>query len=96
MTLTERIKSLSKKANIAIGVIAVVVIAAVAAGIIVFARSSYLANTMRLLRIEGTVNIEDSKGGSKPVSDYVRFKSRTCFRRARQRQGSHAPERQQG
>lgn len=75
MTLTERIKSLSKKANIAIGVIAVVVIAAVAAGIIVFARSSYLANTMRLLRIEGTVNIEDSKGGSKPVSDYVRFKS---------------------
>jgi len=75
MTLTERIKSLSKKANIAIGVIAVVVIAAVAAGIIVFARSSYLANTMRLLRIEGTVNIEDSKGGSKPVSDYLRFKS---------------------
>ena len=75
MTLAERIKSLSKKANIATGVIAVVVISAVAAGIIVFARSSYLANTMRLLRIEGTVNIEDSKGGSKPVSDYVRFKS---------------------
>ena len=75
MSLTERIKSLSKKANIAVGVVAAVVVAALAAGIIVFARSSYLANTMRLLRIEGTVNIEDSNGGSKPVTDYVRFKS---------------------
>ena len=30
---------------------------------------------MRLLKIEGTVNIEDSRGGSKPVLDNIRFQS---------------------
>jgi hypothetical protein len=34
-----------------------------------------LATTMRLLRIEGTVNIEDSKGVTKPVIDNLRFQS---------------------
>ena len=30
---------------------------------------------MRLLRVEGTVNIEDSRGGSKSVTNNLRFQS---------------------
>lgn len=54
---------------IALGIVAAIVIA------IVMSRSGYLANTMRLLRVEGTVNIESSNGGSKPVIDNIRFQS---------------------
>ena len=43
--------------------------------IAVFARKRYLANTMRLLRFEGTVNIEDGRGVSKPVTGNIRFQS---------------------
>ena len=66
-----------KTANKKMYVIAAVVLVAVfvAAPCVFFARKSIMANTMRLLRIEGTVNVEDSKGGSKPVVDNVRFKS---------------------
>ncbi|MBP5774160.1 MAG: FecR domain-containing protein, partial [Clostridiales bacterium] len=60
-----------------IGIIAgiAVVVIAVAVVCIVFARNGYLATTMRLLRIEGTVNLEDSKGGTKPVVENLRFQS---------------------
>lgn len=54
---------------VALGIVAAIVIA------IVISRSGYLANTMRLLRVEGTVNIESSNGGSKPVIDNIRFQS---------------------
>lgn len=66
-----------KTANKKIYVIAVVALTAVlaAALCIFFTRKGFLANTMRLLKIEGTVNVEDSKGGSKPVVDNVRFQS---------------------
>lgn len=60
-----------------IGIIAgiAVVVIAVAVVCIVFARNGYLATTMRLLRIEGTVNLEDSKGSKKPVAENLRFQS---------------------
>lgn len=60
-----------------IGIIAgiAVVVIAVAVVCIVFARNGYLATTMRLLRIEGTVNLEDSKGSIKPVAENLRFQS---------------------
>ena len=61
------------KIGIIIGIAAVVI--AVAVVCIVFARKGYLATTMRLLRIEGTVNLEDSKGTSKPVIENLRFQS---------------------
>ncbi len=63
--------------KIKIGIIAgiAVVVIAVAVVCIVFARNGYLATTMRLLRIEGTVNLEDSKGSSKPVVENLRFQS---------------------
>lgn len=61
-----------KKIIIACAAVAVVAIAAVC---IIFARSGYLATTMRLLKAEGTVSIEDAKGGTKPVSDNLRFQS---------------------
>ena len=57
---------------IAAAALAIVLAAALC---IIFARKGYMANTMRLLKIEGTVNVEDSKGGSKPVVDNVRFQS---------------------
>jgi len=54
---------------VALGIVAAIVIA------IVMSRNGYLANTMRLLRVEGTVNIESGNGGSKPVIDNIRFQS---------------------
>ena len=64
------------KQKITVIVLSVAVVAAVAvvAGILL-TRNDYLAKTMRLLRVEGTVNIEDQKGGTKPVADNVRFQS---------------------
>lgn len=54
---------------VALGIVAAIVIA------IVMSRNGYLANTMRLLRVEGTVNIENGDGGTKPVIDNIRFQS---------------------
>lgn len=54
---------------VALGIVAAIVIA------IVLSRNGYLANTMRLLRVEGTVNIENGEGGTKPVIDNIRFQS---------------------
>ena len=54
---------------VALGIVAAIVIA------IVLSRNGYLANTMRLLRVEGTVNIENGDGGTKPVIDNIRFQS---------------------
>ncbi|MBR6484614.1 MAG: FecR domain-containing protein [Clostridiales bacterium] len=51
---------------------------AVLVGIIValiLSTSGYYASTMRLLRVEGTVNIEDSNGNSKPIMENSRFQS---------------------
>ena len=64
------------KQKITILVLSLAVVAAVAvvAGILL-TRNDYLAKTMRLLRVEGTVNIEDQKGGTKPVTENVRFQS---------------------
>ena len=69
------IKGLSGKRKIAATVVALAVVLAAAAVCVGFTRSKYLATTMRLLRVEGTVNIEDSKGETKPVIDHLRFKS---------------------
>ncbi|MBO4425590.1 MAG: InlB B-repeat-containing protein, partial [Clostridiales bacterium] len=38
-------------------------------------RNNILATTMRLLKVEGTVNIEDASGNVKPVIDNIRFQS---------------------
>lgn len=54
---------------VALGIVAAIVIA------IIMSRSGYLANTMRLLRVEGTVKIESANGGSKPVINNIRFQS---------------------
>ena len=72
--MTDNNKTISKKKIIIIVVAAVLVLGGAAAGII-FARQGYLATTMRLLKAEGAVNIEDSKGGTKPVSDGLRFQT---------------------
>ena len=55
-----------------------IVTALAAAALIAFAtacKNGNLANSMRLLRVEGTVSIEDSKGNNKPVMDNLRFQS---------------------
>ena len=76
MSLVDKIKGLTKKQKIiSISVIAVVIIAAIVACVLLFGKKGYVATTMRLLRVEGTVNIEDSKGNSKPVIDNIRFQS---------------------
>ena len=75
MVLVEKFKNLPKEKKIAFTVFLGIVIIAFIAFIIMMARSGYLATTMRLLRVEGTVSIEDSKGGVKPVIDNIRFQS---------------------
>lgn len=74
MTLTNIFNNLSKKKKIIVCASAFAIVAAAVVGIVI-ARSGYIATTMRLLKIEGTVNLEDSKGGSKPVVDNIRFQS---------------------
>lgn len=75
MSLVNKIKNLSKTEKIVMSSIAAVVVIAIVVGIIFFINSKYLATTMRLLRVEGTVNIEDSSGSVKPVIDNIRFQS---------------------
>lgn len=74
MSLTNVFSNLSTKKKIIVCAGALAVVAATVL-CIVFARSGYIATTMRLLKIEGTVNLEDSKGGAKPVIDNIRFQS---------------------
>ena len=74
MALTDVLKNLSKQKKIVCACVAAAIVVAVV--VCIFAlRSNYVATTMRLLRIEGTVNIEDSKGAVKPVMDNLRFQS---------------------
>ena len=76
MSVIDKIKGLTKKQKIiSVSVIAVVIIAAIVVCVLLFGKKGYVATTMRLLRVEGTVNIEDSKGNSKPVIDNIRFQS---------------------
>lgn len=74
MALTDVFKKFSKTTKIIIvaGALAVIVAAVLC---IVLAGKGYTATTMRLLRIEGVVNLEDSKGSVKPVSNNLRFQS---------------------
>ena len=75
MSITDKFKNLTREKKIIIAVSATVVVAAVVVVCVILSRNNYLASTMRLLRVEGTVNIEDSKGGSKPVATNLRFQS---------------------
>lgn len=74
MGITDRIMNMSLKMKIIISAVAVAVIATVVVAVFM-TKGGYLATTMRLLRVEGTVNIEDANGGSKPVIDNIRFQS---------------------
>lgn len=73
--MPNKIKNMSPKNKIIISVLAVAVVAAIAVTCIVVSRNNLLATTMRLLKVQGTVNLEDSKGNSKPVIDNLRFQS---------------------
>ena len=68
-----KVFSKQKKLVIACAFAVVIVVAAAVCAII--GRSRYLATTMRLLRSEGTVSIEDSAGGTKQALDNLRFRS---------------------
>jgi hypothetical protein len=74
MNLIDRIKKMPLGIKIACSAAAVALIVAVVV-VAVLSRNGYIATTMRLLRVEGTVTIEDSKGGIKPVIDNIRFQS---------------------
>ena len=74
MSLIDKVNSLSKKTKIFIAAAALVVVAGIVA-VIVLSGNKYTATTMRLLRVEGTVNIENSAGEIKPVMNNIRFQS---------------------
>ncbi len=74
MSETKDNKKTNNRKVYVIAVIALVAVLAVSL-CIVFMRTGNIASTMRLLRVEGTVNVEDAKGGSKPVADNIRFQS---------------------
>ena len=74
MSLIDKINNLSKKTKIYIAAVALVAVAAVVT-VIVLSGNKYTATTMRLLRVEGTVNIENSAGEIKPVMNNIRFQS---------------------
>ena len=66
---------MTKKEKIIISTISAVIIVAVIAIILLIVNNKLLATTMRLLKVEGTVNIEDASGTVKPVIDNIRFQS---------------------
>ena len=67
-------KRVSKKSLVFVSTL--VVFAAVVTTIFALIyQKCYHATSMRLLRVEGTVNIETSNGGTKPVIDNIRFQS---------------------
>ena len=74
MKLVEEFKVLSKKKKI-IYVSTVLAIIAACVLVCVVRMQGYYATTMRLLKIEGTVTIEDADGNEKPVIDNIRFSS---------------------
>ena len=74
MKLIDGFKNLPAKKKVIIISAAVAVIAAVVV-LCVFLNKGLYANTMRLLKIEGTVSIEDANGNDRPVIDNVRFNS---------------------
>ena len=64
-----------KKEKIVLASVVAFIVVAIVAVVLLLMRNNYLATTMRLLRVEGTVNIEDSTGTTKPVIDNIRFES---------------------
>ena len=75
MSIVDTLKAWPKAKKITVAVIAAVAVAAVGVTIFLINRNSILATTMRLLKVEGTVNIEDASGTVKPVIDNIRFTS---------------------
>lgn len=75
MSIVDSLKAWPKAKKITVAVIAAVAVAAVGVTIFLINRNNILATTMRLLKVEGTVNIEDASGAVKPVIDNIRFTS---------------------
>ena len=75
MSIIDSLRAWSKAKKITVSVIAVVAVAAIGVTIFLINRNMILATTMRLLKIEGTVTIEDASGNVKPVIDNIRFQS---------------------
>ncbi|MBR5357866.1 MAG: FecR domain-containing protein [Clostridiales bacterium] len=75
MSFVDSLKAWPRAKKITVAVIAGVAVAAIGVTIFLINRNSILATTMRLLKVEGTVNIEDSTGTVKPVIDNIRFTS---------------------
>ena len=78
MSTTVRSKEMMSRSKvITLGACAAALAAAVT-GVVMIASlngKEYTAKTMRLLRAEGTVNLEDASGATLPAMDNVRFKS---------------------
>ena len=75
MSIVDTLKAWPKAKKITVAVIGAVAVAAIGVTIFLINRNSILATTMRLLKVEGTVNIEDASGTVKPVIDNIRFTS---------------------
>ncbi|MCR5049141.1 MAG: FecR domain-containing protein [Saccharofermentans sp.] len=74
MVLVEKFKSLpAKNKVILVSTVAAVLIAVILVCVVM--TQGYYAATMRLLRVEGTVNIEDANGNPRSVLENVRFSS---------------------
>ena len=71
---TGKSKRVSKRAVAFISVL-ITFAAIVTAVFALIYQKRYHATSMRLLRVEGTVNIETANGGTKPVIDNIRFQS---------------------
>ena len=74
MVSVEKFKSLpAKKKVILVSTVAAVLTAVILVCVVM--TQGYYATTMRLLRVEGTVNIEDANGNPRSVLENVRFSS---------------------
>ena len=75
MVLVDKFKELPKEKKIALSVFAAIILIGFIIFMVMIARKGYFATTMRLLRSEGTVRIEEANGNLKPVKNNIRFQS---------------------
>ena len=75
MDLSERIKRMPKDVKITVIAIFSILIIATIVISVVFVTSRYNASSMRVIKVEGAVSVEDSNGNVKSVSKNTKFQS---------------------
>ena len=75
MSVFDSFSGLSKGKKIAIAGIAAVVVIGIVVAVVMLINSGVFASSMKLLRADGTVNVQDSRGNINPGKTNTKFNS---------------------